>query len=248
VTAPDDIDDEALLARIRDGDPRGMELLLRRYQPRLLRYCRRRLDNLEDAREAVQDTLLGISLGLAAFRGETSLSSWIFAVARSYCLKKVRRSKFAPRRQHSLDAALQRDDIPADQRTPDDAMSTRELVLHLDRAIAELTPADAEILLLRDHQGMRANEVAARLGLTVSAVKSRLHRARRAVRERLAPLAGGEVRGPRTQPPRAARQTEEAARSEAADAIEATEETEETDLSEATTPPPADTHSPAVSD
>ncbi|MEZ4380041.1 MAG: sigma-70 family RNA polymerase sigma factor [Nannocystaceae bacterium] len=212
---PEDIDDDALLSRIRGGDPQGMELLLRRYQPRLLRYCRRRLDNPEDAREAVQDTLLGISLGLAAFRGETSLTSWIFAVARSYCLKKVRRSKFAPRHAQSLEAALERDDLVADQRTPDDAISTRELVLQLDRAINELTPADAEILLLRDHQGLRANEVAARLGLTVSAVKSRLHRARRAVRERLAPLAGGEVHGPRTQPPRTTRERDEASVREA---------------------------------
>ncbi|MCB9704755.1 MAG: sigma-70 family RNA polymerase sigma factor [Myxococcales bacterium] len=191
--------DLELVARIRGGDPRAMDTLLRRYQPRLYRYCRRRLDNPEDAREVVQEALLAIARGIDGFRGGASLSSWVFAVARSFCLKKVRRSKFAPLRQDSLDLALERELLPAaGQRPPDVTLQTRELVDHLDRAIAELDPADREILLLRDHEGLRANEVAERLGLSVPAVKSRLHRARQAVRRRLAPLAGPELRPPPT--------------------------------------------------
>ncbi|MEZ4448657.1 MAG: RNA polymerase sigma factor [Nannocystaceae bacterium] len=196
--------DTELLAGIHDGDPRAMEALLRRYQPQILRVCRRILQHPEDAREAGQDALLAVARGLGSFRGGAALSTWIYAVTRSFCLKRLRRSKFAPQRQDSLEEVIHAAGLAAEGRIPEEHLCLRELRVHLDRALWALGEQDREIVLLRDHEGLRADEVAARLGLSVAAVKSRLHRARLAIRRTLGRLGLGLDPGRPPHEPQAA--------------------------------------------
>jgi RNA polymerase sigma-70 factor (ECF subfamily) len=134
------------------------------------------------------------------FRGDSSVSSWLYTIARSFCIKKRRRSKFAPAREESLDApeinAARRLADPAP--SPEQAATNRELQRALTRAIDGLELAQREVLVLRDVEGLSAREVAQVLGISVDAVKSRLHRARVAVRQQLAPVLGT----PGDKPPR----------------------------------------------
>lgn len=174
--------EDALVERVRGGDRKALERLLARYEPRIRRICEGILRDPEEARDVVQETLLAVARGLAGFRGSAALSTWVYVVARSYCIKRRRRSKFAPPGAPTL--APDELDALADPRArgPDERLSDRELALGLERAFASLDPLDRAVVLSAAGEGLRAAEVAERLGLSVAAVKSRLHRARQALR------------------------------------------------------------------
>jgi RNA polymerase sigma-70 factor (ECF subfamily) len=149
----------------------------------------------EDAKDVLQDTLLAMARGVRDFRGASSISTWLYTIARSFCIKKRRRSKFAPDEERSLDTDLTAEaKHPADRgSSPDEALAGKQVATALEQAIGALEPMYREVLLLRDAEGLTAPEVAEILGLTLQAVKSRLHRARLSVRERVAPLLGVEL-------------------------------------------------------
>jgi RNA polymerase sigma-70 factor (ECF subfamily) len=188
------------VAAARRGDVAALEALLVRYQPHLYRFGLRMCGNEEDAGDVAQESLIAMARSLPDFRGESSVSSWLYTIARRFCIKKRRRGKFAPAREESLDApgidAAQRLADPAP--SPEQTATNQELHRALTRAIDGLEPAQREVLVLRDVEGLSAPEVAKVLGLSVDAVKSRLHRARVALRMALAPVLGS----PRDEPPR----------------------------------------------
>jgi RNA polymerase sigma-70 factor, ECF subfamily len=187
-----------LLAAARAGSGDALEALLERHEARLYRFARRLCRHREDAEDVLQESLLAAARGLGGFRGSSSLGTWLYAIARSFCIKKRRRSVFAPR-EVSLEteaaplARAVRDTAPR----PDEALEASRLEAALERAIAALDRPYREVLLLRDVEGLPAAEVAAATGLSVPAVKTRLHRARGRLREALAPLMAprGEAAG-----------------------------------------------------
>jgi RNA polymerase sigma-70 factor (ECF subfamily) len=182
--------DSELLAAARQGNAAALEALLVRYQPHLYRFGLRMCGNEDDAGEVAQESLISMARSLRDFRGEASVTSWLYAIARSFCIKKRRRGKFAPVREESLDApgndAARRLADPAP--SPEQTATNQELQRALTRAIDRLEATQREVLVLRDVEGLSAPEVARVLGISVDAVKSRLHRARVAVRHELAPL------------------------------------------------------------
>jgi RNA polymerase sigma-70 factor, ECF subfamily len=182
--------DEVLIERARRGDVAAVEVLLERHQAQVYRFGVRLCRDPDDAEDVLQDTLLAAARGLREFRGGASLSTWLYTIARSFCIKHRRRSKFAPpedvrgepERQREREAAVD----PRD--SPEDSLAGREVERALEEAVRSLEPMYREVLVLRDMEGLTAPEVAEVLGISVVAVKSRLHRARVAVRERVAPL------------------------------------------------------------
>jgi RNA polymerase sigma-70 factor (ECF subfamily) len=183
-----DLEREALLDAARQGDGDALEALLKDVQPRIYRFSLKMCGRTEDAQDVLQDTLFAAARTVRGFRGASSVSTWLYTIARSFCIKKRRRSVFAPE-VVSLEAD------PAAARTtaapgpdPERTLADRELASALEAAIAALEPDSREVLLLRDVEGLPAEEVATITGRSVSAVKSRLHRARLAVREQLAPM------------------------------------------------------------
>ncbi|HXJ22886.1 MAG TPA: sigma-70 family RNA polymerase sigma factor [Polyangia bacterium] len=184
--------DEALLAAARSGDQHALERLLERHQAQVYRFGLKMCGDPEDAKDVLQETLLAAARGVRDFRGASSLSTWLYTIARSFCIKKRRRGKFAPREERSLetDASRETRRLAAAGGGPDDALAGQEVRRALEKAIAALDPVHREVLLLRDVEGLTAAEVAEVLGTSAQAVKSRLHRARLAVREQVAPLLG----------------------------------------------------------
>jgi RNA polymerase sigma-70 factor (ECF subfamily) len=184
--------DEELLTGARRGDAAALEALLVRYQPHIYRFGLRMCGNVEDAGDVAQESLLSMARSVRNFRGDSSVASWLFTIARRFCIKKRRRSKFAPAREESLDTpgttAAQQLADPGP--SPEQTASNRELATALAHAIDALDPAQREVLVLRDVEGLSAPEVARILDISVDAVKSRLHRARVAIREELAPSLG----------------------------------------------------------
>lgn len=188
--------DEALLAAARAGDRAALEALIARHQARIYRFGLKMCRDPEVAKDVVQDTLIAMARGVRDFRGGSSLSTWLYTIARSFCIKSHRRSKFAPDQVQSLDvpetAAL------ADPAPPsDEALASRRVEQVLEAAIRALDPKYREVLVLRDVEGLTAAEVAEVMGISVEAVKSRLHRARMEVRARVAPALGVGEPAPR---------------------------------------------------
>ena len=182
-------DDQDLLDRARAGQPEALEKLLERHQAQIYRFGMKMCRDPEDAKDVLQDTLLSVARNVRDFRGGSSISTWLYTVARSFCVKKRRKSKFAPKEvAASLDSAAEQIADPG--RAADETMASRQVERALGEAIAELEPMYREVLLLRDVEGLTAPEVARVTGASVQAVKSRLHRARLAVRAQIAPLLG----------------------------------------------------------
>jgi RNA polymerase sigma-70 factor (ECF subfamily) len=184
--------DEELLTAARQGDAAALETLLVRYQPHLYRFGLRMCGNEEDAGDVAQESLISMARSLRDFRGESSVSSWLYTIARRFCIKKRRRSKFAPAHEDSLDAleTTAAEQVADPSPNPEQTSTNRELATALTRAIDALDPSQREVLVLRDVEGLSASEVAKVLDISIDAVKSRLHRARVAVRQELAPVFG----------------------------------------------------------
>jgi RNA polymerase sigma-70 factor, ECF subfamily len=191
VSDPDPRDDQ-LLTAARAGDARALEQILERHQPQVYRFGMRMCRDPEDAKDVLQDTLLAAARSIRQFRGASSISTWLYTIARSFCIKKRRRnedgSENAPSVARGTTTEVNKLIDPAT--LPDEALATKQIDRALDRAISSLEPMYREVLLLRDVEGLTAPEVAEVLGVSASAVKSRLHRARLSLREALAPLLG----------------------------------------------------------
>jgi RNA polymerase sigma-70 factor, ECF subfamily len=184
--------DAGLLEAARQGDRGSLEALLERHQAQVYRFGMKMCRDPEDARDVLQDTLFAMAKSVRDFRGASSISTWLYTIARSFCIKKRRRSKFAPEPERSLDTdvAPEAVELPDSGRSPDEVLAGKEIRNALETAIGALDPKYREVLLLRDVEGLSAPEVAEVLGVSVQAVKSRLHRARLSVRAHVAPLLG----------------------------------------------------------
>jgi RNA polymerase sigma-70 factor (ECF subfamily) len=183
--------DSELLDLARAGDRPALEALLERHQRQVYRFGLKMCRDEEDAKDVVQDTLLAMARNVRDFRGASSVSTWLYSIARSFCIKKRRRSKFAPEHEETMTSVeLEAGRVADPRRLQDESLAGRQIEAALERAIASLEPMYREILVLRDVEGLTAPEVAEVTGLTVEAVKSRLHRARVQVRELVSPLLG----------------------------------------------------------
>jgi RNA polymerase sigma-70 factor (ECF subfamily) len=183
--------DQELLEQARGGDRDALEHLLERHQRRVFRFGMKMCGEEEDAKDVLQETLIAAARGIRDFRGASSVSTWLYTIARSFCIKKHRTSKFAPGQVESLEERSREVQGMADAAGgPEDAAVGNQVRAALQAAISALDPMYREVLVLRDVEGLSAPEVADVLGLSVEAVKSRLHRARVAVRQRISSVLG----------------------------------------------------------
>jgi RNA polymerase sigma-70 factor (ECF subfamily) len=183
-------EERRLLAAVRRGDRRALDLVTRRVAGSLYRFSRGFCRNPDDADDVAQDVLSALVSSLPRFRGDSSLSSWAYVVARNACARRRRReARQIPFEDGDVVAQTLRDPGAGPERQAE----RRELREALERAIAALPASLRDVLVLRDVEGLPASQVARRLGLGERAVKSRLHRARVALRDELEPHVGAEV-------------------------------------------------------
>ncbi len=182
--------DEDLLSAARAGDRNALEALLLRYQGKVYRFGVKMCRDPEDAKDVLQDTLLTMARTVGDFRGASSLSTWLYTIARSFCIKKRRRGRSSAAEPVSIDTVEERAAaaVPHPGPGPEEDLQNRQLEAVLAGAIAALAPMYREVLVLRDVEGLTAVQVAEVLGISVDAVKSRLHRARLEIRKSLASL------------------------------------------------------------
>jgi RNA polymerase sigma-70 factor (ECF subfamily) len=183
--------DYELVQGINAGRAGLFEELINRYEKKIYNFGLRMCGDVRDAEDMVQDTFLNVFKYLKSFRYETKLKNWIYRIAASACIKRRRKSKFAPERELSLDEFLPGDgegvprEIPDWANVPLDRLLNEELARTVKANIDSLPPKYRMILLLRDIEGFSTAEAAQILDLTESNVKVRLHRARLYLRDRL---------------------------------------------------------------
>jgi RNA polymerase sigma-70 factor (ECF subfamily) len=164
-----------LIDRARAGDRAALDQLLREIAPLIGRFARRMCGREDE--DVVQETLLAVAQHLHAFEGRASLPTWVFTLARTACNRHRRREHPS----EELEEAV------AETPSPEQLASAGEAAAIVERALDALPPEYREVLHLRDVEGLSAAETAQILGLGEAAVKSRLHRARAALKEAVAP-------------------------------------------------------------
>lgn len=174
---------DELLVHARQGDRAALEHLLARVAPAVHRFGVRMCKSAHDADDVLQDTLIAVARHLGDFEGRSSLTSWVFTLARTACSRKRRGLANKP---HETDTALA--DAAAPLPSPEAQAESHELGRALGQALDHLTDEHREVILLRDVEGLSAPEAAEAVGISEGALKSRLHRAREALREALRPL------------------------------------------------------------
>jgi RNA polymerase sigma-70 factor (ECF subfamily) len=163
----------------RRGDPAALEELLRERRAQVVRYAMRLCISPADAEDATQETLLALSRYVGALREVAALSTWLFMAVRTHCTRLARRS---------LRHALALDDgtpVALEGPSPEEQLVDRQLRQRIAVILADLDPDLREALVRRDVLGEDARTAAAAVGVSVDALKSRLHRARTEVKRRL---------------------------------------------------------------
>lgn len=190
-------DEAALLARMQSGDDVAFEEAVERYGPPLLSVIRRYLPEENDANDALQETFLSAFKALDRFQGESSLGTWLHRIAVNAALMKLRTRRRHP--EQALDGLLPSfldDGHRAGPRgswsvAPDDEAIAGETRALVRKAIDELPESYRTVLMLRDIDERTTEETAELLELSPANVKTRLHRARQALRELLDRRLGG---------------------------------------------------------
>jgi RNA polymerase sigma-70 factor (ECF subfamily) len=169
-------DSERLLVAAQAGDRAALETLLSQHRKTVFRYGLRYCRSTEDTEDAVQETLWAAARAIGSFRRAAAITTWLFTIVRNKCHRML----FHKHTEPDLADLLPR--VPDPARSVEDEAAARQIQHLLAGALARLEPSHREVILLRDVEGLTAPEAATRLGLTVQALKSRLHRAREQLR------------------------------------------------------------------
>jgi RNA polymerase sigma-70 factor, ECF subfamily len=192
--------DRELVERAQQGDGTAFAELVQRHQRQLYRLALRMTGSEADAQEVLQEAFLNAYQKLPNFRGEAQFSSWLYRIAANSALMRLRRKRRAPDALTDQPLELQGPKFSAEgflepqndwSQRADSQMMDKQLGSAIDQAVAGLPDDYRTVFLLKDVDGLSNEEIASALDLTVPAVKSRLHRARLALREKLGEFFGG---------------------------------------------------------
>lgn len=173
------LSDPILVKRAKDGDGRALAALCERHAPRVERLAQHLLRDREDARDAAQDALAKLCVKLSQFRGESSFATWLHRLTVNACRDVAQRQ--LARRCEPLDE----DRREACDGDPARAAEGSELRATLGACLAEISPAQAKVVVLRHAFDFSFEEIAGAEGMPVGTAKSHAHRARNGLRERL---------------------------------------------------------------
>lgn len=177
---------ETELARsLLAGETDAFERFVHHFRSKVFHYSWLMCGRPEDAEEVAQETLLKVFENFDQLREPERVRAWIFRIAKNACLMQRRRSVFAPAHELSIDELPPTEEISDAAGPPDSELLRAELHNVLDRVIAELPQSYRAVVLLRDVEELSTEETAQILDLSTDVVKTRLHRGRLAMRQKL---------------------------------------------------------------
>ena len=181
--------DTELVARLQAGDQAAYAQLVEEHASQVYRLALRMMGNEADAEDVLQETFLSAFKSIDRFQARSSLSTWLYRIASNAALMRLRRKE---PEQVSVDEPVEREDGDQVPRQffdfcclPEEDLLRDEAREEMARAVEELPPSLRSVFILRDIEGLSTEDTASALDLSISAVKSRLMRARLKLRERL---------------------------------------------------------------
>lgn len=190
--------DQSLLERIRSGEREAFSSLVEPYAPRVYSVLLRMTGDRAAAEDLLQDALLQAYRALDRFRGECSFYTWIYRIAVNKTLNWIRRVR-GKIHFESLDEPLSTGDGQVQREvvdvrdSPEVRSAQTETAEVIDQAIAALSQANRIVFTMREIEGMQYDEIARTLECSEEAVRTRLHRAKKELKERLRPFLAGDV-------------------------------------------------------
>ncbi len=186
---PEDVADAELVRRAVAHDAGAFRSIMQRYNRRLYRIARSVLRNGTEADDALQEAYVSAFTHLAAYRGESSLVAWLSRIVLNEALGRLRARRPTVDITSLDDAAVGAQVIPfplsAQSADPEQTMAQRQILQLVEQATDELPEVYRLVFVTRVIEGMTVEETAALLGIKTETVKTRLHRARKLVREKL---------------------------------------------------------------
>ena len=177
------ISDAECVRKLQRGETDAFEILISRHQKTIFNLVYRMLGDHDEAAEISQEVFLSAYRAIASFRGEANFSTWLYRIAINHAT--TRRKTMNLRQQHNV--PIEHTEAVSDPHPgPAEAAEKRELREHVQQALNSLDPDDATVILLRDLQDVPYEDVARVLEIPIGTVKSRLHRARQALKAKLA--------------------------------------------------------------
>ena len=182
----DTTQEQRLVDAARQGDEGAFESLVRLYEKRVFALAVRMCGNQEDAAEAAQEAFLAAWQGLRFFRGDSSFSTWLYRLTSNACVDLLRREgRHRSAAGPSLDDEELGCDVPDAAPSPQEEAERRELRAQIEEGLRALSPEHRQVLVLRELEGLSYGEIASLLGVEEGTVKSRIARARLALRNYL---------------------------------------------------------------
>ena len=178
--------EELLLEKSKAGDVEAFEKLIEIYQKKIFNLAYRMIGNFDDANDLAQETFIRVFRSIASFKGQSAFSTWIYRITTNVCLDELRKRK--NKKEMSLDAEIQLEDgemkrqIMSDDPLPDEVAERDEIRSIVSGAIDSLPEDQRLVITLRDIQGLSYDEIADVLDCPSGTVKSRINRARQALK------------------------------------------------------------------
>ena len=192
-TAMSEKSDQELVRRVQAGDNDAFNILVQRYQPRILNLTSRYVSDRTAAYDITQETFIKAWRGLARFRGDSQFYTWLFRIAintaKNYLTSASRRFE-QPLAGSDDPSELSIEDLQVDYDTPEQEAQADELRSALNHAFTQLSEDLRVAIVLREIEGMSYEEIAHTMNCPVGTVRSRIFRAREALDQILSPLIG----------------------------------------------------------
>lgn len=190
-----ELTDEALVKRFKRGDENAFSALLARHKNPVFNFLFKYLGSEENAEEAFQEVFLRVIRSLDEYRTQAKFTTWLYTIARNYCIDESRKARF--RNHLSLSQGFAEDNketwqdrVASNDENSEQLLQASEVTGHLQEVLGRINPHQREVFLLREVQDLSFDEIGQITGVSTNTVKSRMRYAVQAIQRELTPVLG----------------------------------------------------------
>ena len=188
-----DVDAE-LVARVQNGDKKAFDLLVLKYQRKIMRLLSRMIRDPAETEDVAQEAFIKAYRALPQFRGDSAFYNWLYRIAintaRNWLATNKRRPNTSSSVENEEGETFDQSDNLTDNSTPESELASREIAQTVNRAIEDLPEELRNAIVMREIDGMSYEDIAQSMNCPIGTVRSRIFRAREAIATRLRPIMG----------------------------------------------------------